>query len=411
MRQKVTLRACAAVSALIVGATLVTTACDSRSVVTGSNQDCPATPGVTPTDVTYGLLYPTTGVDTSTFTPYRAGIDARLGLANDQGGIYGRRIQYTWADDGATAQNNLVQAQHLVNYNKVFGVQEFSSSPQGSAPWLNREGIPVVGTSDDAVWAQYNNMFSYFNLITPHGGSITTWGDYAKSQHTKKVAVLIAQLSPESEAFGTEMAASMRAVGIQVQIINFDAVNLDTPELVARIRDSGADMITGVFDATKFVLTTLAVRAAIPTIKILSASGYDLGILAVGKNLAGMGVFTAFLPFETPVPAQKIFINAMTKYSPQQLQPANEIALVGWIETDLLLRGLQAAGRCPTRQSFITNLRNVTNYSAGGLLATSVDMKSLFGKLTVCYSFLQISHDGKKFVPVGPKSLCGSSVQ
>ncbi len=404
-------RLLAAACVFVVGATVLLTSCDSTSIATGSGNGCPTAPGVTPTSLNFGVLYPTTGVDTTTFTPYRAGIDARLGLANSEGGVQGRQIQYTWADDGADPRNNLVQAQHLVDYSKVFAVQEFSSSPQGSAAWLHSQAIPVVGTSDDAVWAQYGNMFSYFNLITASGGSISTWGQYAKAQRTTKVAVLVAQLSPRSEAFGAEMAASMRAEGIQVETIDFDSVNLNMSALVDRIRSSGADMITGVFDATEFIKVGLQVRAAVPTMKILSASGYDQGVLTVGKQLAGMSVFTAFLPFETPIPAQKTFLAAMTRFSPQQEQPANEIALTGWIDTDIMLRGLQAAGRCPTRQSFITNMRNVTGYTAGGLLPQPVDMKSTFGKLTVCYSFLQISSNGKRFVPVGPRSLCGTPVR
>jgi branched-chain amino acid transport system substrate-binding protein len=411
MRGRSSFRLCALVAALTAGVIILLTSCQNGSASAGG-QGCPPVAGVEPDQLTFGLLFPTTGASQSTFVPYRTGIDARLGLVNAAGGINGRQVHYVWEDDTGTASGNLAGAQRLVNADHAFALQEFSPTPQGSAPWLNSQRIPVVGTSDEAVWSKYDNMFSYFNVFTGGAASVTTWGVYAQSQNTHKAAVMVSPLDSSSRAFSTELSDSMHAAGIPTQPVQVDGSNLDTDEIVAQIRASGADMLTGDLDATQFVTIALAARAAMPTIKILSPVGYDQGILAVGKQLAGMGVFTAYWPFESPVPAQKTFLRAMELYAPQQQQPANEIALSGYIDTDLLLRGLQAAGRCPTRQSFITGLRNVHDFTASGLLPKPIDMRAIFGQLTLCYSFLQISADGSRFVPIQPTSLlCGSRVE
>ena len=47
----------------------------------------------------------------------------------------------------------------------------------------------------------------------------------------------------------------------------------------------------------------------------------------------------------------------------------------GWETAGLLIEGLQVAGRNPTRQSFITNLRKVTSWNDNGLLAQAVNFE------------------------------------
>ena len=66
----------------------------------------------------------------------------------------------------------------------------------------------------------------------------------------------------------------------------------------------------------------------------------------------------------------------------------------GWLGTDLMIKGIQVAGTNPTRSAFIANLRQVTNYTGGGLLPAPVSYSlSAFGQApqTLCgwYTILQ----------------------
>ncbi|MGF7233882.1 MAG: ABC transporter substrate-binding protein [Frankia sp.] len=404
----VTARTVALAATAAVAATFLISACDtSGAAVAGGTGQCTTAPGVTTNQINLGMIYPASGLNAQALSPYRAGVDARLGVANAQGGVNGRTLNDTWADDQGQAQPNLAAAQHLVTSDDVFAVQEFSPAPQGSAAWLNREGVPVVGTSNDLVWTQYRNMFSYLNLITSNAGSISTWGAYARGQDAGKAIILYSRLVTGSRLVGQELNKSLVNANIPTQMVNVDPNVVDIPTLVNNIKNSGADFITGVIDPREFIEIAVGVRAAVPTMKILSLTGYDTGVFAVGRQLAGMGVSVGYIPFELPSPQHKVFLNAMAEYSPEQRPATNEIALSGWLDTDLMLRGLQAAGRCPTRQSFMTNLREVSNYDAGGLLAKPVDMRTVFGQLTLCYGFLKIAPNGKAFVPVGSAPLCG----
>lgn len=60
--------------------------------------------------------------------------------------------------------------------------------------------------------------------------------------------------------------------------------------------------------------------------------------------------------------------------------------------TDAMIEGLKLAGRNPTRATFISNLRAVTDYTIGGLSTTPVDFNYLTGNLPPqqCANFVQL---------------------
>jgi hypothetical protein len=85
-----------------------------------------------------------------------------------------------------------------------------------------------------------------------------------------------------------------------------------------------------------------------------------------------------------------------------------------YIAADLMIKGRQGAGANPSRQSFITNLRKVTNYDAGGLLPSPTSFAN-FGTpdmipSTACEYFVQLK--AGKFVPgVGSdRRICGQRI-
>lgn len=395
----------------ILGAVAALAGCGGANAAAGSSKGCTSGPGVTAHHLSYGLLYTASGPNSSSLGAYRAGADARLGVANAAGGVFGRTVSYTWADDQGRADANLAAAQHLVNTQNLLGIQEFSLAPSGSARWLNQRGIPVVGTSNNAAWTENRNMFTYLNLMTSNAGSVTTWGRYERDQGAKSAAVLYSPLDDGSRQVSRGVADSLAHAGIKTVLIEAAPNGLDVGAVVQKIQASGADLLSGFIDPATFVSVALAARGVDPTIKILSAIGYDAQFLSVGKKLHGMSVFIGYQPFERPVPAHKLFLDAMARYAPQLQPAANELALSGWIDADLMLRGLQAAGKCPTRQAFMANLRAVHSYDAGGLLAAPVDLSTVYNHLTTCYWFVKIKEAGDGFQPDGTRPQCGERLQ
>jgi branched-chain amino acid transport system substrate-binding protein len=377
----------------------------------GPGQVC-RQPGVTPGQVSVGLLYPNTGNAASLFLPFRAGVDARLAVANATGGVNGRKVVYTWRDDASVAAVNLAAARELVDQQDVFGIIESTSVADGSAAFLHSRGVPVTGTSLEDSWLTYSNMFSYSNVIAT-GRSVSTWGDFVAAHGGRVAVVAQAAFSPTSLSFARELTASLTAAGVRVAG-TIDATGpLDLPSLGQKIRASGADVLVGAVTADTFGQVVIAAHTAgVQPRVILSPTGYDQRVLdAFGAALAGAYFFVDYQPFESHAPALTGFTRAMALYEPEW-QPANQqAALSGWISADIFLRGLQAAGTCPRRSLFITNLRAVHTYNAGGLLPSPIDFTADFAQLTRCFTFLQVTPDGKRFSVVPPAPLCGSPLR
>lgn len=396
--------------ALVGAIALLAGGCNGGTARAAAASSCRG-PGVTDKTIKLGLMYPVSGGDQSIFTPYRSGVEARLALANAQGGVHGRTLISSWADDQGQEDSNLGAAQQLVRIDKVFGIMELSTASNGGAQWLNRQNIPVTGTALDLAWSKYKNMFSYSNFVTPNGVP-STWGEYARDDGATRAAVLYSDGAEVTKVLASKFADSLRAAGIPSDLIEASVENKNEAAVAQRILANHDDLITGLDDTEMTLTIGVIARQTDPSIRILSGTAYDPAVLQQGgAALAGTSVFVEYRPFELRVPGHKVFLDAMTKYAPQQQPAANEIALQGWLGADLMLRGLEAAGACPTRQSFITNLRGVTGYTAGGLLPFPVDMRESFGKQTDCYYFLKINQAGNAFVPVSNQPRCGREVQ
>jgi branched-chain amino acid transport system substrate-binding protein len=74
-----------------------------------------------------------------------------------------------------------------------------------------------------------------------------------------------------------------------------------------------------------------------------------------------------------------------------------------------LIEGLQVAGKNPTRQSFITNLRKVTSWNDNGLLAVPENFEhTTTPAKTECGYTVQLV--GHNFVPTSTKPACSTLV-
>jgi branched-chain amino acid transport system substrate-binding protein len=365
-------------------------------------------PGVTAGQITLGAIYPNSGSNVSVFSTYRAGLDARFGVANAAGGVNGRKVVYDWADDQGLPTGNLGAARQLVDSDQAFGIMELSTGAAGGAAFLHTQGVPVVGLGLDTVWSTYTNMFSWWNSVST-GAPVTTMGYYVHLHGGTKVAIVYSELNTASRLLTAQWQASLKAYGITAAVIEATPNATSPTDVASRIAAGGYDTIAGTIDDSLFTQIAMAVRQQAPRVKnVLSGDGYSAALLgALGKQLPGFTVAIPYLPFELNAPASTAFRVAMTRYSPQVQPSADQIALDGWLDADLMLTGLKAAGACPARAAFIRGLKNVTNYTGEGLLAAPVDFKTDFGQTSRCLVFVTIDPTGTRWDVVRPAPICG----
>ncbi|MCL9796270.1 ABC transporter substrate-binding protein [Frankia sp. AgKG'84/4] len=362
---------------------------------------------MTANEIRAGLLYTFTGAGSEALGPSRAGIAARFGVENAVGGVNGRRLAYDWRDDQSQSAINSVMARELVEKHQDFGLIEMSTVATGSAKYLADQGVPVAGIAAEPVWAQNRNMFAF----SYSQGDIDTYGRYAKDHGGSRAIVLSARIAPRFSAdAAVQKEKSLQAVGMPVVMTAVDEPPTDTQidSVVREMLDEKIDVLTGSVTTGTFARFMVAARQAGVHLKVAISGGEvpNAEMLAqYGPRLAGLTMGATYLPPQSKSPATDAYHAAMAAYSPDLPDPDQTLALIGYAVADMFIRGLKAAGPCPTRQSFIAGLRVAKNYTAAGLVPAT-DFERDFGRSTTCFAFIAVNSAGNSLDVVDP-SYCG----
>ncbi len=414
-----------AVAAAIAVTALVAAACSSSSKpssggsASGGGGNKASAPGVTPTSVSIGLITSETGVASPEYVPgIVKGATARFDLQNDQGGVNGRKLSLNVKDDTSTVSGFATAAQ-LLTSSGVFGIIADSAFVFAGYRPLQQQGVPVVGAGvDGPEWGEQpnTNMFSVLP-VDPKTPQYTTEGLFIKERGGTNVAGFGYAISPSSTAAAKGVAKVAEATGLKAGLIDtsipFGGVNAGP--IALEMRQAGVDSAVMQMDNnTNFAIVTAAKQAGVNLKVPVSATGYGQSLLDQSSAVASAqgGYFATICdPVELQSSATKAWQAALAKYQGFTGVPGFDWC-EGYITADLMIKGLQVAGQNPTRQSFISNLRNVSSYNPAGLLPNTLNFTmAAFGQAPAmeCGYYPQLQ--GTKFVLVpNDKPVCGTLI-
>jgi branched-chain amino acid transport system substrate-binding protein len=198
--------------------------------------------------------------------------------------------------------------------------------------------------------------------------------------------------------------------------VPFGDVNF-TPIALA-IKSAKCDGVFGLFGIQGNVALSTALKDAGVQGKRLYATSYDQNVLSSPSALsASQQDYTEIssINFSNPNAATQTMLANLKQYTAFKGGiPSLNIAF-GYLTADLMIKGLQMAGTNPTRDAFISQLRGVSSYNAGGLLASPVTFTN-FGTVgmlptTSCAYFVQIQGSTYVPVPADGSPVCGDRVK
>src|SRR5918996_5047807 len=238
-----TLVAVTAILVLAVGGLASAAAAEAPGTRSGGGGSCKNDPGISNDEIKVGVILPKSGPSATSFSDALNGIQARVDKANAEQETGQRRITLVDVDDVAENARNLTAAQQLVQQDGVFGIIEVSSAAQGSARYLNQEGVPVVGWHVGVpAFGKFKNMFGWRNTQPP---------DPAKTYTTRNADVMKELGATKIAAVGTNVAASATFVDQIEQAVKktkglkfvYKTTDLSTTDreftgVVQRIKDS-----------------------------------------------------------------------------------------------------------------------------------------------------------------------------
>ncbi len=374
--------------------------------------------------ITIGYISSLTGVASSTFFDGPGGARARIDLQNAEGGVHGHKIDLVVEDDQSSPATNQTVSQELVENRHVLGIVDFSAFVFGGARYLQQQGVPVTGGGfDGPEWGQKANV-NMFDTGPPLSGPVdgkyytsNAGGKLYKELGVTKLAGLAYGIS-ESSQLSIELTFDSAASQVQKCYENLSVPfgGVDFTADVLQIKQAGCNGVVGSFVDASDVALSQAVKDAGIKAKQFYFTGYDQNILdnPTARAAADGDYFTAGINFTTPNAPVRKMLATLRRYDPSYKGGIPDYGVYGsYLAADLMIKGLEVAGTNPTRASFITNLRKVGSYNAGGILPSSITFRgfgtpAMVPKVACGY---EVQLLGAQFhVLNGGKPLCGHYV-
>lgn len=415
--------ACSSNSASSAGGTAPSASGGATSTASAASAGNTASaPGITSSTIKIGLLTSFTGPLAATFATVPTGFEARIALQNAEGGVDGRQIQVVQGDDQGSATQALAAAKTLVEQDGVFAIGGLGTYQFAASPYLEQQDIPVVGYSIDGgpEWAApYTNTVAVLGSPNPKYPAAVAWGTFLKSHGATSVAA-VGAAAPSAQVIAKNILASAKAAGLKTPYLNVTIPLAQTAgfdPVVQAIKASGADAVTmsqgtaadlGLLSAIQqagLKLKVILVLPAVPSASITNAQ--------VKTEIANTWSAWPVLPPIAKNATSATITDALAKYEHQTTQPDQD-ELAAWASADAIIKGLQAAGQNPTRVTFMTNLKAMTNYDGGGTALSPTDIATAFGAGAQdagpapgdCLAFTQYVADAYQ----NPSTVCGGLV-
>ncbi len=413
-------------AAALVTAALAIAACgSSKSNSPSSSSGGSSTGGASSTSsgaatgspIKIGMVTPLSGPLAADFVDASDDFKARIAYQNSLGGVDGHKLVPVIVDDTSTPQGNLAAARTLVSADHVAIVAEDSAVTAGAAPYLHGVGEPVVGDPvSGPEWGMYSNMFSDWGIPDPSLPAYTTPGLILKALGAKSLGAVGFGAVPSSKA-GTENAAKAAiAEGLKAPYIN-TSVQLGSNDFSTQalgLKNAGVDSLYAPLGIGYDVSLMTAARQAGAKIKFGDFVSGTYGILGTPaqKTLQGTAFALYFLPsaFDTPV-SEKVN-TILHKFGGAPGRPEYDFDLTGWLDANLAITALEGDKASTSPSAIIGALRNVTNYTAGGLLPSPVRFKteSTSTDLGANGCLYAVRLEGSKFVPMQKTPFCGKKL-
>jgi branched-chain amino acid transport system substrate-binding protein len=398
---KVTLAVLAPLPLVALGVTMTTATAASAS----------------PAPITLAYVTDLSGEGASENSTSPTGFKARIALQNAEGGVNGHKIVPLVIDDQTSPTAIATAVQDADS--KALGIVSQSPLFFLAAKYPQQAGVPVTGTYDDGPeWGEqpYTNMFaSDLGSVDPKYPVNTLLGNFLKQHGGTVLGSYGYSISPSSTRSAISTADAVKDEGGKVGVLDttvpLGGVDFTSAALVAKQHDINA-MVPAMDNNSNYALATALKQAGVKLKVTLFATGYEPSVIhsPVWSTLQGDYFLSLFRPFNLPNAGTKQMQSALEKYEHfTSSQFPNFGQYESWAGADLMIKGLEMAGKNPTRSEVIKDLRGLKSYNANGLLPDTINYSTIFGHDSPnCTWVMKAGANG--FTPISSTPTCGKDV-
>ncbi len=335
------------------------------SAVLPFSANAQAVRGVTDTEIVIGTYTDLSGVTVAWGVNNSNAIRLAFDEINAKGGIHGRKIRYILEDNQYQVPRSIQAANKLINRDNVFLLIANGGTPMNNAvmPDQLAKGVPNMFplTSARSMYEPYHRL--KFGLASSYYDQMRSAVKLLAERGRKKICAMY-----QDTDFGRDVMDGARD---QLKAMNMSLAaetahkptDADFSASVAKLKDAGCDAIllgTIVRDTNQIVAAVRKTGWDVPLMAQVAA--YDSAVAEVpGGVTEGMECMTSvlFVGKDDPRPAVQTFLKS---YREKFGRDPNFAAQIGYSAAQVLIQGLQNAGRNLTLDSFIAGMESIKNF-------------------------------------------------
>jgi len=328
-------------------------------------------PGVTDTEVLIGNVQDLSGPMKELGAVLPHGSNMYFQYINDQGGVHGRSIKMLIEDHGYSPQKAVAATKKLVEKDQVFCLyQVIGTSPcEAIRPILAETGTPLIapatnsGTMSDLSRKAGDLIF---HTDTGYDRQAEILVDYILEQNSEAKIGVVYQDDDYGENVLEGIARAESEHNLTVQKESYQRGAIDFKGQTMNLLKGGC---------TDVIIAGI-VREPVTVMKTAEAMNYKPNFFGTGPTVdarvgklagsAGEGFTATYWAnmWNSDAPGPKLYRELCEKYD----IPEPYIGLYhyyGFATAQLLVEGLERAGRNPTRKSLVRGLETLKNWDVG----------------------------------------------
>jgi branched-chain amino acid transport system substrate-binding protein len=234
-----------AIAAAAVAAAMIAAGCGSSSSSPSSGAATASAPGITATQILIGSHQPLTGPAAPGYSEIAPASNAYFQYVNAHGGVNGRKIKYTYLDDGYDPAKTVSDVHQLVLQNNVYAIFDGLGTPThlAAVSFLNSQKVPDVFVASGCdCWnnpSKYPQTFGW-QLDYIREGKIL--GAYVKQHFAgKKIGYFF-----QNDEFGQDGVKGLDYEIPHSQVVSrqsYVPTNVNVGPQVAALKASGAQVV------------------------------------------------------------------------------------------------------------------------------------------------------------------------
>ncbi|MGO8968667.1 MAG: ABC transporter substrate-binding protein [Myxococcaceae bacterium] len=338
----------------------------------------PPTPGVSDTEVLFGMAAPFSGASKELGRQMKVGLEVAFALANTAGGVHGRQLRLLTLDDGYEPSRTAEVMRDLAEKRGVFGFVGNVGTPTAvvALPYaLGRKMLffaPFTGAPLLRKDPPDHTVFNYRASYLEETAAIVRYLVEVRRLRPDQIAVF-AQNDSYGDAGYQGVLRKLRQLRrdpAAVLKVTYERNTTDVANAVARVLErkglKAVVMVSTYRAAARFIEQVRTQRPAMlfTNVSFVGSEALAEELVQLGPRFAEGIIVTQVVPLPTSRSTAVLhYQEALARYAPGE--KPDFVSLEGYVDGMVLVEGLQRAGRALTTERLVQTLEDIHGLDLG----------------------------------------------